>query len=79
MREIRTSGLMSGEAKRIASALPRLSSTLQIKGRKRHIAVDTTGLLMHVIVHAADIRDRDGGAMLMATMFGVFRRANLTP
>jgi transposase len=44
----------------------------KIKGKKRHIAVDTTGLLMHVMVHAADIQDRDGGAMLMATMFGLY-------
>jgi transposase len=29
-------------------------------------------LLMHVIVHAADVQDRDGGAMLMATMFGLY-------
>jgi sorbitol-specific phosphotransferase system component IIBC len=28
MREIRTSGLMSGEGKRVAQAIPRLSSTL---------------------------------------------------
>ena len=28
MREIRTSGLMSGEGKRVASVIPRLSSTL---------------------------------------------------
>jgi transposase len=27
---------------------------------------------MHVIVHEADIQDRDGGAMLMATMFGLY-------
>ena len=33
------------------------------KGKKRHIVVDTTGLLMQAIVHAADIQDRDGGAM----------------
>jgi hypothetical protein len=26
----------------------------------------------HAIVHAADIQDRDGGAMLMATLFGLF-------
>jgi len=41
-------------------------------GKKRHILVDTPGLLMHAIVHAADIQDRDGGAMLMATLFGAF-------
>jgi hypothetical protein len=27
---------------------------------------------MHVIVHGADIQDRDGGAWLMATLFGAF-------
>ena len=27
---------------------------------------------MHSIVHAADIQDRDGGVMLMASIFGLF-------
>ena len=45
----------------------------KIKGRKRHILVDTQGLLMHAIVHAADVQDRDGGALLMASLFGAFR------
>jgi transposase len=27
--------------------------------------------LLHAIVHAADIQDRDGGVMLLATMFGL--------
>src|SRR5271168_5230250 len=44
----------------------------KIKGKKRHILVDTQGLLMHAIVHAADIQDRDGGALVMATLFGMF-------
>ena len=44
----------------------------KIMGKKRHILVDTQGLLMHAIVHAADIQDRDGGAVLMATLFGAF-------
>src|ERR1700675_2330266 len=39
---------------------------------KRHILVDTTGLLVQAIVHAADIQDRDGGMMLMATLFGLY-------
>jgi putative transposase len=63
MREIRTSGLMSGEGRRGAAAwltLPRPSSTLQIKGRKRHIVTDTLGFLVFVLIHAADIQDRDG-------------------
>ncbi|BBL63630.1 hypothetical protein MmazTMA_06070 [Methanosarcina mazei] len=32
----------------------------KVKGRKRHILVDTTGLLLMVVVHTADIQDRDG-------------------
>jgi putative transposase len=31
-----------------------------VKGRKRHVAVDTSGLLLGVIVHAADVQDADG-------------------
>ena len=45
----------------------------KVNGKKRHILVDTQGLLMRAIVHAADVQDRDGGALLMATLFGAFR------
>lgn len=31
----------------------------KVKGRKRHIAVDTTGLLLGIVVHAANIQDAD--------------------
>src|SRR5882724_3354475 len=44
----------------------------KIKGKKRHILVDTLGLLLHAIVHRADIQDRDGGILVMATLFGMF-------
>lgn len=27
---------------------------------------------MHALVHAADIQDRDGGALVMATLFGLY-------
>ena len=42
------------------------------KGKKRHILVDTIGLLLHAIVHPADIQDRDGGILLLSTLFGLF-------
>jgi transposase len=29
-------------------------------------------LLLHAIVHAADIQDRDGGVLLLATLFGMY-------
>jgi transposase len=44
----------------------------KIKGKKRHLLVDTEGLVLQVIVHAADIQDRDGGVLLLATLFGLF-------
>jgi hypothetical protein len=42
----------------------------KINGRKRHIVTDTTGLLVGLAVHAADIRDRDGAP----TGLGAIRR-----
>ncbi|TXN23967.1 IS5 family transposase [Methylobacterium sp. WL9] len=46
----------------------------KIKGKKRHVLVDTQGLLMHALVHPADIqdRDRDGGVLVMAMLFGLY-------
>jgi transposase len=44
----------------------------KIKGKKRHILVDTIGLLLHALVHPADIQDRDGGVLVLRTMFGKF-------
>lgn len=32
----------------------------KIKGRKRHMLVDTLGLMLVLIVHGADVQDRDG-------------------
>jgi transposase len=37
----------------------------KVKGRKRHALVDTDGRLLKVIVHAADIQDRDGARPLL--------------
>jgi transposase len=43
-----------------------------IKGKKRHILVDTQGLLLHGIVTPASVQDRDGGVLLLSTLFGMF-------
>ena len=37
----------------------------KVRGRKRHVAVDTGGLLLGVIVHAAGVRDADGAGDLL--------------
>ncbi len=39
----------------------------KVSGRKRHILVDTLGLLLAVKGHAASIQDRDGAKLLLAT------------
>ena len=44
----------------------------KIKGKKRHILVDTVGLLLHAVVHPADIQDRDGGVLVLTSLFGLF-------
>jgi transposase len=44
----------------------------KVKGKKRHILVDTEGLLLHAIVTAVDIQDRDGGAWLLDTLFDLY-------
>jgi transposase len=36
-----------------------------VKGRKRHIVVDTLGLLLSAAVHSAGIQDRDGAALAL--------------
>jgi putative transposase len=37
----------------------------QVKGRKRHVLVDTLGLVLMAIVHAANVQDRDGGQQVL--------------
>jgi len=36
----------------------------KIMGRKRHILVDTLGLILGVVVHPANVQDRDGAKLL---------------
>ena len=40
----------------------------KVKGRKRHILVDTMGHLLKVIVHRADVQDRDGAKLLLRSL-----------
>jgi putative transposase len=36
-----------------------------VNGRKRHLLVDTLGLVMRVLVHPASTQDRDGARLLL--------------
>jgi len=46
----------------------------KITGRKRHIVVDTLGLLMVVFVHQADLQDYEGGLLVLHRIQKKFRR-----
>ena len=48
-----------------------------VSGRKRHLLVDTMGLILLVMVHAADTQDRDGAKSLLSLLVGRFPRLQL--
>ncbi len=45
-----------------------------MSGRKRHLVVDTLGLLLAVAVHPADVQDRDGAKLVLAKLVGRYPR-----
>jgi transposase len=49
----------------------------KINGRKRHIAVDTLGLLLCVLVTTASVQDRDGAKPVLEHLATAFRRVRL--
>ena len=46
-------------------------------GRKRHLIVDTLGLLLAVVVHSASVQDRDGVKLVGERIKGRFPRLKL--
>ena len=46
----------------------------QVFGRKRHILVDTLGLLLLVVVHSAGTQDRDGARTVLAPLANRFSK-----
>jgi putative transposase len=51
-----------------------LDAGKQIFGRKRHILVDTLGLLLLVVVHSAGTQDRDGARAVLAPLANSFSK-----
>jgi putative transposase len=49
----------------------------KISGRKRHLLVDTMGLILLVLVHPADVQDRDGARRVLGALAGRFSRLQL--
>jgi putative transposase len=46
----------------------------KVNGRKRHLLVDTQGLVIRALVHPAHITDRDGATLLLAPLQGQLPR-----
>jgi len=44
----------------------------KIKGKKRHVLVDTEACCCMPSSHPAELQDRDGGVLLMSTLFGMY-------
>jgi putative transposase len=44
----------------------------KVTGRKRHIVVDTLGLLLCVVVHVASMQDRDGARLVLEKLKDFF-------
>jgi len=55
----------------------RYDAAKDIRGRQRHLLVDTTGLILLVIVHLADAQDRDGARRILGALVGYLSRLQL--
>ena len=61
--------MIDSQSVRAADTVPKASrgwdNAKKVNGRKRHIAVNTTGLLLAVVITAASVQDRDGARPLL--------------
>jgi putative transposase len=46
----------------------------KVNGRKRHVVVDTLGMVVSAVVHSAGLQDRDGAKLVLKKMVGRFPR-----
>ena len=65
-------------AEEVARASRGYDAGKKINGRERHIAVDVLGLLLTVLVTAADVQDRDGAKPLLWNLRRAFPTVKLT-
>jgi len=49
----------------------------KIKGRKRHLAVDTLGLILTMVITSAAVQDRDAAKTLIQSLLGGFGRLQI--
>ncbi|MFF9498492.1 IS5 family transposase [Streptomyces sp. NPDC014656] len=67
-----TAGIIDAQSVKAAASVPAASRGFdggkKVNGRKRHIVVDTLGLLLAVMVTAASVTDREAGGQLLARL-----------
>lgn len=71
-----TAGCLDSQSvKRAARPGPRgFDAGKQCAGRKRHVLVDTLGLLLVVVVTAASVQDRDGARLVLQRRHGACKK-----
>jgi putative transposase len=73
-----TAAVIDSQSVRAAATVPKASrgwdNAKKVNGRKRHIAVDTTGLLLEVLVTPASTQDRDAARPLLWNLKRARRR-----
>ena len=73
-----TAAVIDSQSVRAAPTVPKASrgwdNAKKVNGRKRHIAVDTTGLLLEVLITPASVQDRDAARPLLFNLTRARRR-----
>ena len=73
-----TAAVIDSQSVRAAATVPKASrgwdNAKKVNGRKRHIAVDTSGLLLEVLATPASVQDRDAARPLLFNLTRARRR-----
>jgi putative transposase len=76
-----TAAVIDSQSVRAADTVPRASrgwdAAKKVNGRKRHIAADSMGLLLAVVITAASVQDRDAARPLLWNLRRTCRRIRL--
>src|SRR5258708_8100663 len=76
-----TAAVIDSQSVRAADTVPKSTrgwdNAKKVNGRKRHIAVDSMGLVLAVVITAASVQDRDAARPLLWNLHRTSRRTRL--